>query len=78
MPIFEYQCRQCGKTTELLIRKPEDEASAACEHCGSKQLQKRLSTCSVAVRGSGSNAPRCGADQPCCGADRACQTPPCA
>jgi len=43
MPIFEFSCDKCEKDFELLVRSTKWEGSAACPHCGSKKLQKKLS-----------------------------------
>jgi putative FmdB family regulatory protein len=52
MPIFEYTCKNCGHTMELLQRS--DRVSAPrCEKCGSKTLQKRFSTFSMGRSASG-------------------------
>ncbi|MDA8328521.1 MAG: zinc ribbon domain-containing protein [Betaproteobacteria bacterium] len=40
MPIFEYQCRQCGNACELLIK---GEQVPLCPHCGSEALDKQIS-----------------------------------
>lgn len=40
MPIFEYQCRNCGKSCELLIRSG---AQPVCPGCGSIALEKLVS-----------------------------------
>ena len=40
MPIYEYRCRGCGKEFEALVRATD---TPACE-CGSKDLEKKLST----------------------------------
>lgn len=48
MPIFEFQCRDCGKKVERILRTPVDEI--ACPHCG-KPAKKLVSTVSVAVSG---------------------------
>lgn len=51
MPIYEYECLQCGKRTELLQRM--DEAPlAACPECGG-QVRKLLSAPAVQFKGSG-------------------------
>ena len=42
MPIYEYTCGGCGKDFELLVSGPK--AKAACPHCGSRKLTRRLST----------------------------------
>lgn len=41
MPLFDFHCRVCDKTSELLLR---GEASASCPHCGSAEMEKLLST----------------------------------
>ena len=41
MPIYEYQCRSCGKIFAKLILNPQEEKELECEYCGSKR-QKRL------------------------------------
>jgi putative FmdB family regulatory protein len=51
MPIYEYECLQCGKRTELLQRL--DEAPlAACPQCGG-EVRKLLSAPAVQFKGSG-------------------------
>jgi putative FmdB family regulatory protein len=40
MPIYEYQCQQCGHTTEALRRMNEADAAIACEACGSRQTSR--------------------------------------
>lgn len=41
MPIYEYLCQACGKTSELIMRS---DTRIACEHCGSVKMKKALST----------------------------------
>ncbi|MHC4124750.1 MAG: FmdB family zinc ribbon protein [Planctomycetota bacterium] len=43
MPIFEYKCGKCGKRSEFL-EKSSRQPSRTCSYCGSKDLQKLLST----------------------------------
>lgn len=51
MPIYEYECLQCGKRTELLQRM--DEAPlATCPQCGG-EVRKLLSAPAVQFKGSG-------------------------
>ncbi len=47
MPIFDYTCADCGKTSELLVRSSRE--TPACPHCGSAKLEKQLPM--VAVKG---------------------------
>jgi putative FmdB family regulatory protein len=39
MPIFDFSCRACGNTFELLVRKNEP----ACPKCGAVDLERLLS-----------------------------------
>lgn len=63
MPIYEYLCKKCGKCSELIVRS---DTVPACEHCGSKQVEKQLSVFSA--HASSSAAPACSGG--CCGFDR--------
>jgi putative FmdB family regulatory protein len=45
MPIHEYTCRDCTSDFEILVRH---DRAAACPHCGSTQLEKRLSVFATA------------------------------
>lgn len=62
MPLFEYSCRQCGERFESLVRRADVDRTV-CPECGSKRVQRQLSTFAAAVA-----APASG---PACG-DRAC------
>jgi putative FmdB family regulatory protein len=44
MPLFEYECRACGRQFEFLTRAGQ---SPACPACASAELQKRLSAFAV-------------------------------
>ena len=51
MPIYEYQCRKCGKSFEIVQRVSEPELKS-CKFC--KGLVKRLmSVTSFQLKGSG-------------------------
>jgi putative FmdB family regulatory protein len=39
MPLFDFHCQNCDKTSELLLRASD---TAACPHCGSNALEKLL------------------------------------
>ncbi|MGE0591091.1 MAG: zinc ribbon domain-containing protein [Vicinamibacterales bacterium] len=44
MPIYEYQCRACGREFEQLIRTGD---VAACPACHGSDLERLISRCSV-------------------------------
>jgi putative FmdB family regulatory protein len=43
MPLFDFHCQSCDKTSELLIRGSQSNDVAKCPHCGSTQMDKLLS-----------------------------------
>lgn len=51
MPLYEYECLQCGKRTELLQRFA-DAPLAACPHCGG-EVRKLISAPAVQFKGTG-------------------------
>ncbi len=51
MPIYEYECLSCGKTTEAM-QKFSDALLAACPECGG-QLKKLISNSTFVLKGSG-------------------------
>lgn len=54
MPIFEYKCRKCSFEFEALVRNADSLPEEGCPECGSKELQKLLSTFAARVpQGSG-------------------------
>ena len=40
MPLYEYTCKKCSQTFELLINS---SSKAACPHCGSAKLRQWIS-----------------------------------
>ena len=51
MPIYEYGCHKCGKTTEIM-QKFSDQPLSRCPSCGGKVF-KIISNCSFQLKGSG-------------------------
>ena len=51
MPIYEYGCHKCGKTTEI-TQKFSDQPLSRCPSCGGK-VSKIISNCSFQLKGSG-------------------------
>ena len=51
MPLYEYQCTQCGQRTEALQRLGEAPLKV-CPHCGG-ELRKLLSAPAFQFKGSG-------------------------
>jgi putative FmdB family regulatory protein len=43
MPIYEYQCNQCGEPFEKMVRFNEADQIPACPKCESKDTHKKIS-----------------------------------
>ena len=52
MPIYEYQCEQCGHKLEKL-QKISDEPLKTCPQCGNQSLKKLVSAAALRLKGGG-------------------------
>ena len=71
MPIYEYECADCGKISEILVRG-ELNNDIKCPKCRGSNL-KKLITASYAIRMNGMS----NTSSTCCGRDERCDSPPC-
>lgn len=69
MPIHDYECKECGKISELLLRNSDN--AARCPQCGSMNMEKKVSA-SYAIK-MDTRAP----GTTCCGRAERCEEPPC-
>lgn len=53
MPIYEYRCRECGKSFELLRRMQDADRDLICPECESKEVERLFSA--FAAGGCGPN-----------------------
>jgi putative FmdB family regulatory protein len=75
MPIYEYECKPCGKKFEKLIRSMSSTEKVPCPDCGSTQTARALSVFaavssdgasrSAAASDAGPGCGRCGGPGPC-------------
>ncbi|RKX69499.1 zinc ribbon domain-containing protein [candidate division WOR-3 bacterium] len=69
MPIYEYECLNCGKSFEHLHKRVGSRPRVSCPHCGSKDVRRVISRPGmVKIEWGGT----------CCGRSEPCDTPPCA
>ncbi len=52
MPIYEYQCANCGQKIDV-IQKISDEPLQRCEACGQNSLNKLISATHFQLKGGG-------------------------
>ncbi|NIM04945.1 MAG: zinc ribbon domain-containing protein, partial [Armatimonadetes bacterium] len=43
MPNYEYECQECGKEFEKLVRSISSTPEVECPHCGGKKVKKAFS-----------------------------------
>ncbi|MBU4304111.1 MAG: zinc ribbon domain-containing protein [Candidatus Omnitrophica bacterium] len=65
MPIYEYQCRECDKTSEFLVGVVQLPEEIRCKHCGSKKIDKKISGGFVASSTKKTKGPSCVSGQGC-------------
>jgi len=58
MPLFEFECRGCGKRFEVLERRPGEKHT--CPACGGARLTKAFSVFAPATGGREAPPPECG------------------
>ena len=44
MPLYEFTCTRCGETFEELVAAAGEGSGVACPACGSKDVEKLVST----------------------------------
>ena len=49
MPLYEYECAQCGAVTEALRRAAEADEPLACDHCGHPKCSRKHSVFTAGV-----------------------------
>lgn len=55
MPIYEYQCRECGVVFEKIQKVDEGGEALKCPHCGEEMPEKVLSSFSSSKGGETSS-----------------------
>lgn len=64
MPIFEFECAECGKRFEELVRSANAVDEVVCPGCRSQSVRKKIST--FAAKVSGGSASSYGASAAAC------------
>ncbi len=62
MPIFGYNCNDCGEKFELLVGVTSEKTELKCTSCGSGSIEKTFEPFSVGKGSSNSSGPHCNAE----------------
>lgn len=56
MPLFEYECQDCGRVFEVFTQGRDQKVRPKCPECGSKNVERIWSPFSGRIGGGGSCA----------------------
>ena len=56
MPIYEYDCKNCGGNFDKLVRSASAATTVTCPTCDSGEVKKRLSVFSSKLAGGSTGA----------------------
>jgi putative FmdB family regulatory protein len=56
MPLYEFQCTECDRNFEELVRAAMAIADVRCPECGSDHIRRKVSTFASKVSGGGGGA----------------------
>jgi putative FmdB family regulatory protein len=59
MPVYEFECVECGAEFETLMRKLPETMELKCPECGSGQLEQKLSRFASVAKGGSSRNSNC-------------------
>ena len=71
MPLIEYECKECGAVSEILVRS--SKARPRCTSCGSRKLQKQWSAFAAQSKAGPAENACC----PTCPSERSCDKGTC-
>jgi putative FmdB family regulatory protein len=43
MPIYEFQCERCRRTSSFLTTRISEKVDAVCKHCGGRKMRRLMS-----------------------------------
>jgi putative FmdB family regulatory protein len=56
MPLYEFDCLNCGQSFEKLVRNTQAIKEVACPVCGQAHVQKKFSMFAANVKGGSSSS----------------------
>lgn len=72
MPIYEYECGECGRISEFIENITTEKPNVICSHCGSNRLSRILSRGFIPKGGTFSEEV---SGKTCCEREERCERP---
>lgn len=60
MPIYEFKCRKCGNTFDVLFRSRDEKVAVACPECKSTRTRRQMSAFSGKIGNTSAGGASCG------------------
>ena len=58
MPLYEFECLECGTAFEKLVKKAGAVSEVACPMCQSVKVEQQISTCASFVKDNSAGSSR--------------------
>lgn len=62
MPLYEFDCADCDRPFEELVRSADKVNEVSCPKCGSRTVRRKVSTFASKVSGGGASLSSAAAD----------------
>lgn len=59
MPMYAYECKDCGRKFEILVGVGEGEAEVRCDKCKSTNVERAFSAFNISSGGRSSSSSIC-------------------
>jgi len=60
MPIYEFKCRKCGETFDVLFRSRDEKLAVSCPKCKSTRTQRQMSAFAGKIGNTSTGGASCG------------------
>lgn len=60
MPIYEFKCRKCGNTFDVLFRSRDEKVAVACPECKSTRTRRLMSAFAGKIGNTSTGGASCG------------------
>lgn len=57
MPMYEFECQDCNKVFEAIVRNADAAKDVICKHCNSTNIRKNISAGSFHAKSSSTALP---------------------